>query len=311
MSVCLIVLNYWNGLIVSLNFDLHETQVRDLGAAFGLPIIGGFTYFILPHIIAIAHLETQKNARSCGLTSDESSQITKRICEIPILILVFSLVAGFLVTFSYLYTEGLFYVEDLGPEANLRRTPLVLQAWWMWTGICLSIAIILRNTKIIDEFIVKHLTIELFKSAHVLPFTNAIFRNALFISIGLSLVPILWIGGEPQFKDCIFAIAVLLIFINLTFYPLLRMKQIKSSTIESVQAVNHFEWPLPNPAVSDGFEKLTMQDRELILSDAKRMQKQTSKNWSNGFQFLTRITILISIPLLTWSGFQLLNSSLI
>lgn len=310
IAVCFIALNTLSGLIVSPNSISNVEQVRDVGAALGLPIIGAFSYLILPLIISIAYKEVLKNAQNCGLSLNESSIIANKISQIPRKVLLFSLIAGFVIMFSYLYSERLFYIKELAFEGNLKRFPLILQTWWMWTGICLAIAVILRNTHIIDKFIVEHLTVELFRSHHTYPFSKAVFWNALFFSIGLSLVPLLWIGGEPQFKDFIMAGTVFLILINLTFYPLLRIKQIKSSTFETLKAANQYEWHFSEMTPHVSFEKLTPRERDLILSDTERLHNTPPKKWANAFQLIVRVTILISIPLLTWAGFQLINKSL-
>ncbi|GAA6184535.1 hypothetical protein [Aliiglaciecola sp. NS0011-25] len=310
IAVCFFTSNVVCGLIVSPNLISNEVQIRDVGAALGLPIIGAFCYIILPLIISIAHKEVLKNAQNCGLSANESTVIANKIIRIPRKIFLFSLIAGLVIMFSYLYSERLFYIEELDFESNLKRFPLFLQTWWMWTGICLAIAVILRNTHIIDKFIVEHLTVELFRSYHTYPFSTAVFWNALFFSIGLSFVPLLWIGGEPQFKDFIMAGTVFLILINLTCYPLLRIKQIKSSTFETLKAANQYEWHLSEMTPHVSFEKLTPRERDLILSDTERLHNTPPKKWANAFQLIVRVTILISIPLLTWAGFQLLNKSL-
>ncbi|MDO6695459.1 hypothetical protein Q4574_19325 [Aliiglaciecola sp. 3_MG-2023] len=310
IAVCFIVTNFVSGVLVSPNSLTHEVQIRDVGASLALPIIGAFSYIILPFVIGLGHKEILENGKNCGLSFSQSSSLANKVKNIPCSVLVVSVLTGFIIMFSYLYSEQLFYVDSLSFEDNLRRFPLVLQAWWMWTGVILAIAVILRNTKTIDKFIVEYLTVELFRSQHKYPFANTVFWNALFFSIGISLVPLLWIGGEPQFKDFLLAMTVLLILINLTFYPLIRIKQIKTNTFETLKAANQYEWHVSQMTPQVSFEKLTPHERDLILSDAQSLNQTPPKRWANFFHLSIRVSILIAIPFFTWQVFKLVNMSL-
>ncbi|MFA3791398.1 hypothetical protein AB6T38_09795 [Aliiglaciecola sp. SL4] len=310
IAVCFILVNIASGLVVSPKLLSHEVQIRDVAASFALPIIGGFCFFILPFIISIAYKEVLSNGQNCGLSLSQSTKLACQIKNIPRKVLIICVVGGFLMMFSYFYSEHLFFVEDLSDEENLIRYPLILQAWWMWTGIFLSISVILRNTKIIDKFIVEYLTVELFRNQHRYPFAKAVFWNALFFSIGISLVPLFWIGGEPLFKDFLLAMTILLILINLTFYPLISIRQIKSSTFETLKAANQYEWHVSQVTTQISFEKLTPHERDLILSDAQSLNESSPKRWTNLCLLVMRVSILIAIPFFTWSIFKLLNNSL-
>ncbi|WJG09622.1 hypothetical protein [Aliiglaciecola sp. LCG003] len=304
-------LNLILGVIVVPHSHLHEIQYRDIGAALALPTIGAFCFVVLPLVVdkaRLAFLQTALETRSC---QDIAIQYSREAAALPKKYLLVSFGLASMMMFCYFYTEGLFYVDELGFELNVIRFPLVVQALFMWTSIILSLICIYKITRLIDSFVEHHLKVELFRADELFPIANTVFWNALFFSFAVALAPLFWLGGTPGFKDFIIAMTLLFLMINLIFYPLLRVRHIiKKKKMEVVRDYRHsgssysqqwldsssfmanFTAPSPNRI------KLSALGGEIVKAD----------QWSENLHLTIRFCFLLLIPTLSWVGSSILSA---
>lgn len=299
-----VLLNYILGVIVSPHSGLHPIQVRDIGAAFALPIIGGFSLVVLPVLIRKACAAIVESAQMTNSDPVVAQQFVDKIKGLPKKNLLKSVALAVVMMFFYFYTEGLFYVEELGFEKNLIRFPLAPQAVFMWTGIVLGVLTIYRITRLVTEFVELHLNVDLFSAEELFPIANTVFWNAFFFSFCVALAPLFWLGGPPHMKDFLMTMTLLVILINLMFYPLFRVRHIiiekKTKALDAFrQARNHHPRKPKIDAV--GLEDMGLDQRHQGKTTNIKDEILKARVWPVNIHLALRFALIFLIPTVTWA----------
>lgn len=306
-SLSFLILNLLTGVIVSPHSVSHPIVFRDIGAALALPTIGGFCFFVLPVVVNKARLAILSTARTTNSEQHIADEFADRISALPKRYAPWAIGLACIIMFVYFYTDGLFYVAELGFEANIKRFPLILQAVYMWTSIVMGIAIVFRITTLVAEFAELHLKVELFSAEELFPIANTVFWNVLFFAFGLSLVPLFWLGGEPVLKDFLLAMIVFLIMSNLLFYPLLRVRNIiVAKKSDALEAFRHSKNYARAANQSTDLKELGLEGTTKLRSANVKDEIVRAREWPVSLHLAIRFGFLLLLPVASWAGSSIL-----
>lgn len=309
-SLGFLTLNLLTGVIVSPHSVSHPIVFRDIGAALALPTIGGFCFFVLPVVVNKARLAILSTARSTNSEQHLADEFAARISALPKRYAPWAVGLACIIMFVYFYTDGLFYVAELGFDANIKRFPLILQTVFMWTSIVMGIAIVFRITSLVAEFVELHLKVDLFSAEELFPIANTVFWNVLFLAFGLSLVPLFWLGGEPVLKDFLLAMIVFLIMSNLLFSPLLRVRNIivekKADALEAFRQSKNYGRAANQTA---GIKELELENTTKLRSANVKVEIVRAREWPVSLHLAIRFGLLVMLPIASWVGSSILAKS--
>ncbi|GAA0856353.1 hypothetical protein [Aliiglaciecola litoralis] len=285
-------------------------MIRDIGAALALPIIGGFCFFVLPILVSKARLAVLQTAVSTNSSHKVATRFADSIAALPKRYFLPSVAAACVIVSCYFYTEGLFYVEELGFEKNLIRFPLALQGLYMWTSIVMSISVIFKITSLVADFVELDLKVDLFSADELFPIANTVFWNILVLAFGLSMAPLFWLGGEPVMIDFVIAMVLFLIMANLMFSPLLRVRQIiLTKKAEALEAYRQSKLPSERTSI-----KPTIRENQSGLEVLAKMRSANIKQeiirareWPVNLHLAIRFVFLSLLPATSWAGASVLN----
>ncbi len=305
---CLLMINFASGVIVSPHSVSHPIVYRDIGAALALPCVGGFCFFVLPIVLRKARLAILGTALSTNSDHAVATEYADKISALPRRHAPWSVALASIIMFVYFTTEGLFYVSELGFEANIKRFPLIFQAVFMWTAIVMGIAIVFRITTLVADYVEMHLKVELFSAEELFPIANTVFWNVLFFAFGLSLVPLFWLGGEPVLKDFVMAMIVFLIMTNLMFYPLLRVRSIiiarKAEALDAFRQAKNYARTSPHQ--SAGIKELGLEGVTKLRSANVKDEIVKAREWPVSLHLAIRFGLILLLPAVSWAGSFLL-----
>lgn len=308
-ALVFLILNWSLGIIVNPHGEMLPLQRRDIGAALALPVIGAFCLFMLPIIVSRAKVATLQSAVATQSSLLFARVYAKKIQRLPAKLLPTSAVLGTIVVMSYFYAEGLFYLPELSFLENSKRFPLLFQTLVMWTSVVWGILLIYNVTRILTRYLTKHLNVNVFSAEGLFPIANTIFWNALFFCFGVALAPLFWLGEAPPLIDFIMTMTVLIILINLMFYPLMRAHQIIVKKKGQALALHHKATRYMSMSAEDLQHYLSIYQPSINKDTAVSVTEEiiAAREWPVNIHLAIRFCCLLALPVMTWLWATILN----
>lgn len=310
LTVFFLMLNWLAGHIFLPNSQTSEAQYRDLGAAFAIPVIGGFCMSFLPVLKEKAQTSVLESSVLSGSSLRYAELYIGYIGRIPRTSLKNATICSVLISVTYMWIEDLFYVDGFDLLANLKRWVLILETFYLWGAVFLCIISVYRMVLLIIRFIDKHLKVELFYIEELIPLAKTVIWNTVFFSIALSLTPLFWVGRKAPVTDLVLIMGFLFLLLILLFFPIFRVRNI--ITKKKNQALERVKTSLKialkpgkgdHRRLTDDSQKLTVINNLIVVRD----EISHAKEWPLNIPIALKFLGVILIPPMTWLADKILS----
>lgn len=302
------LLNYFLGFI-SLEHLPTSIAARDAGAAFTLPLMTGLLWWGKSLCLdsgaknlskVISHRRRTNIERLSHLLSNI---LGKKLQRFSLRILSISI----LISFTYLYSEGLFFINDTTKDTSSYRFILLIQAIPFWISILYFITSLVLIYRLTHSYLAKYWRVRLFEIEVMIPICNMVVTNFLVSALLIAVYPLNTLFVTLPDTDQKGLLLFSCLAAGLLFYPIILVQQaIKKRKEQTLFRINHsLNNQLDQPTAKQVRRRLVDDDVRLqFIADLLVVRKEVHRApmWPMNTPFTLKMGLILMLPLASWIG---------
>lgn len=302
------LINYSLGFI-SFDHDPNSILARDAGAAFTLPLMTSLLWWGkkmcitsgVKNLILVASHRRKKNTRRLSMLFTRI--IDKKLWHLQPYLSFLALT----ISFSYLYSEGLFVVNEASIDVSKYRYILLIQALPFWICILNFITALLLIYRLAHTYLSKYWRVRLFEIEVMGPICNMVVVNFLISILLISVYPLNAIFVTLPATDRYALLFFSLLCSGLLFYPILlvqrAIKKRKEQTLGRINSSLNIQMEQPSNLLVR--RRLVDDDTRIqFIADLLVVRKEVHRApmWPMNMPFAIKMGVILMLPMTSWIG---------
>lgn len=213
---------------------------------------------------------------------------------------------GLLITFIYLYTEGLlaFDLDPLVLFLNITAIPF-------WATAALFVFQLIFITRLMITRFLDRSQISMFGNKKLMPISDLVISNIVMYVLYMAFIPIMWIGKDIPFLDRVMLTTVTIVVVWLLFRPVINVhRDITRQKTRSIERINASIFKIFDEQKLEMRRLTDDPDRLRRLSGLVALKQEVShaSEWPIDLpQSIRGVLVAISVPL-SWAIGSIIES---